>query len=280
MVIAEPTTSRSSDLVAHIKQLQDTETNTFKELEGGSGTTVLTTEQKATLVNQINDLSATRENLYKTLRENQAFYTNNLNSAQRTLVQQTDALEVVERELNRAKKRVDLINEERINRLRLVEINRYYGDKYKHHTLILKYITFLFAVLLVLIMVNNTGMLPPMVFKILLVIILAIGVYIIIKELYDAYARDNMVYEQYNWAKLVPGLEHPGDLAGTTIFNTGDAKDGSCEAQDCCDDGFTWVPPPFNKCIANSELGSEKVVSVMGKAVAPYEPNAPSMGSL
>jgi len=281
MVIAEPTTTRGDHLVANIKQLQDTELQTFQTLENKTGAVTLTTEQKSKLVDQINNLASTRENLYGTLRENQAFYTKNLTSAQHTLVQQTDALEVVERELNRSKNRVDLINEERINRLRLVEINRYYGDKYKHHTLILKYVTLLFAVLLVSVMVNNTGMLPRMAFRTILVITLVVGLYVIIKELFDAYARDNMVYAQYNWEKVDPGLQHPGDLTGSNIFDNGDdPANGSCEAQACCGTSFTWVPPPFNKCIANSELGSEDVVNAMGGPVAPYDPNAPSTPSL
>jgi hypothetical protein len=272
MVIAEPTTSRGDRTVSHIKQLQETEQQAFKELENQSGAVTLTTEQKSALVSQINDLSATRETLYASLRENHSFYSKNLTSAQHTLVQQTDALEVVEKELNRSKKRVELINDERINRLRLVEINRYYGDKYKHHTSILKNVTLMFAILLVVIMKNNTGMLPPMVFKSLLIIVLIIGLYAIIKELFDAYTRDNMVYAQYNWSKVSPGLEHPGNLAGSNIFDNGDDPDaGACKNQECCGTGFTWVPPPFNKCIANSELTSEDVVSAMGGPVKPYD---------
>jgi hypothetical protein len=272
MVIAEPTTSRGDRTVSHIKQLQETEQQAFKELENQSGAVTLTTEQKSALVSQINDLSATRETLYASLRENHSFYSKNLTSAQHTLVQQTDALEVVEKELNRSKKRVELINDERINRLRLVEINRYYGDKYKHHTSILKNVTLMFAILLVVIMTNNTGMLPPMVFKSLLIIVLIIGLYAIIKELFDAYTRDNMVYAQYNWSKVSPDLEHPGNLAGSNIFDNGDDPDaGACKDQECCGTGFTWVPPPFNKCIANSELTSEDVVSAMGGPVKPYD---------
>lgn len=275
MVIAEPTATRGSETVKHIQQLQETEKQAFRELENKTGAVTLTPEEKSALITKINDLSATRENLYDSLRENHDFYSKNLTSAQHTLVQQTDALEVVERELNRTKRRVELLNEERLNRLRLVEINRYYGAKYKHHTSILKNITLMFAILLVIVMMNNTGKLPPIVFKSLIIIVLAIGLYVIIKELFDAYTRDNMVYAQYNWSKVSPDLEHPGNLAGSNIFDTGDLDLGMCENQECCGKGFTWVPPPFNKCIANSQLGSEEIVSAMGAPVKPYNPSAP-----
>jgi len=268
-VISEPTTSRSDQTVNHIKELQEAEMQTFQELENKTGTTTLTSDQKSELIDRINNLTATRENLYATLRENHTYYDKNLTSAQHTLVQQTDALEVVEKELNRTKKRVDLLNDERVRRLRLVEINRYYGDKYRHHTSILKDITLMFALLLVLVIVNNTGMLPKAAFKGLMILILAVGMYVIAKELYDASTRDNMVYDQYNWSKISPDWEHP-TTAQASIFSD---DLGMCENQECCDTGFTWVPPPFNKCLANSELDSKKVTSKMGgKAVKPYNP--------
>jgi len=271
-VISEPTTSRSDQTVNHIKELQEAEMQTFQELENKTGTTTLTSDQKSELIDRINNLTATRENLYATLRENHTYYDKNLTSAQHTLVQQTDALEVVEKELNRTKKRVDLLNDERVRRLRLVEINRYYGDKYRHHTSILKDITLMFALLLVLVIVNNTGMLPKAAFKGLMILILAVGMYVIAKELYDASTRDNMVYDQYNWSKISPDWEHP-TTAQASIFSDLEDDLGMCENQECCDTGFTWVPPPFNKCLANSELDSKKVTSKMGgKAVKPYNP--------
>lgn len=272
MVISEPTTSRSEQTVQNIKQLQEAEMQAFQELENKTGTTTLTSEQKSVLIDRINNLTASREDLYATLRENQSYYDKNLTSAQHTLVQQTDALEVVEKELNRSKNRVQLLNDERVRRLRLVEINRYYGDKYRHHTAILKDITLMFALLLVIVIVNNTGMLPKAVFKGLMILILAVGMYVIAKELYDASTRDNMVYDQYNWSKISPDWEHP-TTTQVSIFDDLEDDLGICENQECCDTGFTWVPPPFNKCIANSELDSKKVTSKMGgKVVKPYNP--------
>lgn len=271
-MISEPTSSRSAQTVQNIKQLQEAELQAFQELENKTGTTTLTTTQKSALIDKINNLTVTRENLYSTLRENRDYYNQNLTSAKHTLVQQTDALEVVELELNRTKRRVDLLNDERIRRLRLVEINRYYGDKYKHHTSILKNITLMFAILLVIVMINNTGKLPQTAFKTLIILVLAIGMYVISRDLYDAYNRDNMVYDQYNWSKMSPDWQHPTTFSEKTLW--GDLEDelGICENQGCCPADYTWVPPPFNKCLANSELSSKQVETAFGKAITPYDP--------
>lgn len=78
MVIAEPTTSRGDQTVKHIKQLQETELQAFRELENKTGAVTLTSEEKSELITKINDLSATRETLYDSLRENHDFYSKNL----------------------------------------------------------------------------------------------------------------------------------------------------------------------------------------------------------
>jgi hypothetical protein len=39
----------------------------------------------------------------------------------------------------------------------------------------------------------------------------------------------------------------------------------TCVAQECCDTGFTYVPSPTNKCVANSKLPT---------GVKPYDPTS------
>ena len=136
-----------------------------------------------------------------------------------------------------------------------------------------------------MIIVNNTGSLPPRVFKTIAIVILAVGIYFIIKELYDAYTRDNMVYAQYNWEKIVPGLEHPSTISNKDMFPNLEDEFETCFGQACCETGATYVPPPFNKCVANSQLSSKDVTSKAG-IIKPYEPpkkptdnNAPVPGT-
>ena len=129
---------RGKSVISNIRDLQTTEEGLFKQLQTGASTRQLNQKQQQELVKQIKNVSDSRYNLYLELQQNQVYYQDNVNVSHNILTQETDALEVVERELNRAEKRIGLIGEQRNNRLRLVEINRYYGDKYKHHTLILK----------------------------------------------------------------------------------------------------------------------------------------------
>ena len=273
---------RGKSVIANIRDLQTTEEGLFKQLQTGASTRQLNQKQQQELVKQIKNVSDSRYNLYLELQQNQVYYQDNVNISHNILTQETDALEVVERELNRAEKRIGLIGEQRNNRLRLVEINRYYGDKYKHHTLILKYITVVFSLVLIVTYLYNQGFVPPFVFTTLIVLIGVAGSYYVIKELWDAYSRDAMMYQQYNWDMLKgkPNIQ-PGKVGETNHLQTQpDTEEATCIGQDCCQPSFTWVPSPFNKCYPNDQLGSSEIRDVFPKGVNSYEPTRDGSSSL
>lgn len=280
---ASSLTQRGKEIVSNIQSLQKSEKVLFDQLQEGSSTMTMTKANKEAIVAQINNLTDTRRNLYTTLRSDQDFYKKNVDSAHNVLTQESDALEVVERELHRARNRVGLINDQRTNRLRLVEINRYYGDKYRHHTLILKYITLVFSLILVITYLNNQGLMPPAIFTTLFVIIGSTGLYMIIKEVYDAYSRDNMLYQQYSWKDKIPNEEPTAAETASTpsIFDkTKTEKKSTCIGQECCETGYTWVPEPLNKCIANTTLDDPKITKMFRGKIEPYDPANADSASL
>ena len=195
----------------------------------------------------------------KDLDSAQNYYQDNLNVSTGILRDQTNALGVVQEEVKRAQNRVDLINQQKNSRQRLVEINRYYGQKYRHHTNILKYITVIFAVLLVITYIYNQGLIPPFLYTFMFTAVGVYGGYNIIKELYDAYTRHNMIYAQYDWNRL-RGKPDPIDMKKVG----GDSRKVSsklslsggitCVGQSCCPENFTYVIHPFNQCFSNANL--------------------------
>ena len=273
---------RGKSVIKNIRDLQKTEEGLFRQLQTGASTQALNASQQQELVNQIKNVSDARYNLYLELQQNQTYYQDNVNVSHNILTQETDALEVVERELNRAEKRIGLIREQRNNRLRLVEINRYYGDKYKHHTLILKYVTVVFSLILILTYLYNQGFIPDLIFKTLMVIIGSIGAYFVIKEMWDAYSRDSMMYQQYNWDML---KGQPNIVSGVVgqpnpFQKDPESEEATCVGQDCCQTSFTWVPSPFNKCYPNDQLGSAEIREVFPKGVNAYEPGDDGSGAI
>ena len=267
-----------TDLVENIKKLQDTEKALFAQLQNGASTGSLSTEEQQKIVNGIMNVANTRNSLYLELQNSQKNYQNSIGASSRILTQETDALEVVERELHRAETRIGLIREQRSNRLRLVEINRYYGDKYKHHTLILQYITAVFSLILIVSYLYNQGFIPPFLFTTLFVGIGCVGLYYIIKEVWDAYTRDNMMYQQYDWSKIKGRPDEDTDSKSSdNPWATSDSNAAVCVGQDCCQTGHTWVKDPVNKCFKNSVLNSApEILAHFEDGVPAYTPSATS----
>uniref|UniRef100_A0A6C0FGS6 Uncharacterized protein n=1 Tax=viral metagenome TaxID=1070528 RepID=A0A6C0FGS6_9ZZZZ len=252
----EALADRGTDIIKNIKELQKTEQALFDQLQAGAASMTMSEDDMRKIVDSIKNVADTRNSLYLELEKNQRYYQKSVGASQNILTQETDALEIVERELHRAEERIGLIQEQRSNRLRLVEINRYYGDKYKHHTLILQYVTVVFSLVLILSYLYNQGFMPPFVFTTLFVIVGCVGLYYIIKESWDAYSRDNMMYQQYDWAKLKGRPDEVGSPSTEKNPWEQDIKQDQCVGQQCCRIGHTWIKAPLNKCYPNSELRS------------------------
>ena len=130
----------NEQILSDIQSLQQTEQQLFNSLETNPN---LSKDQQQKIVEKMNQISNMRINLYKTLSGINAFYKSALTSSVGTLQQQVIAVGIVEDELNRSKKRLEILQEERNNKIRLVEINDYYSDTYAEHSQLMKIIIFI-----------------------------------------------------------------------------------------------------------------------------------------
>ncbi len=103
----------------------------------------------------MNQLSNMRINLYQTLSGVNNYYGNALRSSIGTLKEQTAAIAIVENELNQAKKRLQILESEKNNKIRLVEINEYYGEKYSEHATLMKIVIFTLIPIIILAILNS-----------------------------------------------------------------------------------------------------------------------------
>ena len=124
----QPNIAQNNEQILNdIQSLQQMEQQLFNNLETN---TTLTPQQQLQIVEKMNQLSNMRINLYQTLSGVNNFFENALSSSIGTLREQTAAIGIVESELNQAKQRLEALQAEKNNKIRLVEINEYYGDKY------------------------------------------------------------------------------------------------------------------------------------------------------
>jgi len=251
-------------LLADIQNLQQLEQEQFNKIEKNPN---LSAQEQQEIIEQINKLSTMRTNLYTTLSEINAFYKNALTSSTGTLKEQTSAINIVETELNRSKKRLEYLEMQRNNKIRLVEINQYYGDKYVEHTTLMKVIIFTLIPIIILTILFNKGLLPSRLYYILFIIVGVVGAYYFWHTYTSIISRDNMNYQTYDW---------PFD-PNSAPKGTGDSTDpwlstgnfGGCIGEACCSMGQIYSPE-IDQCIGNSTYTpSNKKESFVTKKMAP-----------
>lgn len=233
------------NILNDIQSLQQLEQEMFQNLDNNTN---LTTQQKKQIVDKINNISKMRINLYETLGDINQYYHKSLLSSQDTLVEQTTAIRVVERELNRLKNRLSALEEEKNNKMRLVQINAYYSEKYEEQSQLMKYLLFTMIPLIILIIFYNKGFLPSKVFYALVVIISFIGGWFIVKTWISIVSRHNMNYQEYDWQ-----FDPNSVSSGKTTDGDNDpwsADMGTCVGAECCSENQTY-DSVNNICISN-----------------------------
>jgi len=242
--------NNNEQILNDIQSLQTMEKQLFNSLESNPN---LSKDQQEKIVEKMNQISNMRLNLYQTIGGINTYYQNVLSLSQGTLTGQTAAISIVENELNQSKKRLAILEAEKNNKIRLVQINDYYGDKYAEHGTLMKIIIFTLVPIIILAILNNKGILPNTIYFILLAIIAVIGGYFFWMRFISIIKRDNMNYQSYNWAF------NKESAPSSSTSNEGDDpwksnNIGTCVAEACCSDGQTY-DESLDKCVESTTEG-------------------------
>jgi len=234
-------------MLKDIQSLQKIEKDLFDTLETNVN---LTSDQYNKIINKINSISQMRANLYKTFGNFSNLYKDTLLNSQETLYQQAIAIGIVEKQLNQAKAQLKYLESEKNNKVRLIEINDYFGEKYSEHSILMKYIIFMLIPIIIISFLFNKGFLPRLVFYLLLVIICIIGSIFIITRLLSIWSRDNMNYQEYLWSfniKNAPSVNANASSKDPWL-STNLGGIGTCIGSNCCTTGMIY-DDNLDKCM-------------------------------
>ena len=238
----------NEQLLNDIQSLQTIEQQLFSSLENNPS---LTPTQQQKIVEKMNQLSNMRINLYQTLSGVNNYYQNALTSTAGTLKDQTTAIYIVESELNKSKERLALLDVEKNNKIRLVEINNYYGDKYAEHGNLMKIVILTLVPIIILALLNNSDILPNSIYYGLTAIITFIGGYFFWIRFGSIITRDNMNYQTYDWY-FDPASAPTGTTSTTSDDPWSSGFDyGTCIGDGCCSTGLTY-DSSLNQCVVPS----------------------------
>jgi hypothetical protein len=248
----------NEQILNDIQTLQTMEQQLFNNLETNTN---LTYDEQMQIIQKMNQLSSMRVNLYKTVGNVNNYFQNALTSSQGTLKEQTAAISIIEEELNKSKRRLEMLQEEKNNKIRLVEINDYYGSKYAEHGKLMKIIIFTLVPVIILAVLNTKGILPNTFYYILLVIVSVIGAVFFWKTMFSILTRDAMNYNEYNWFFNPDSVPSTG---GTGLDNPWitNKLPGTCVGQACCSDGQTW-DADLGQCIGISTVTESFITESM-----------------
>jgi hypothetical protein len=181
------------------------------------------------------------------------YYQGSSTNIETIIGEQMVTITIIENELNEAKIRLKQIENDKNNKLRLVEINTYYSEKYNDQTHIVKILIFFCVLLIILLLLTNKGIIPPMLFKWGFIVIVFVGAIVLWRHFILNISRDNMNYQEFDWGKSPTTPSYNTDNPeGTNPWE--DETGLTCVAQECCQTGFTYAPSPVNKCVSDLAL--------------------------
>jgi hypothetical protein len=238
---------RNQQVLAAILQLQQAERELYANLEIPN----LSDEERKRIIDQINELSQMRIDMYLNLRNLYTSYqtdSSNLDSAINTQIQ---TVNLMEDELNYVKINLNAIDQMKIDKLRTVEINNYYAKRYNAYKNVMFVISISCIPILLLTILSNNSVIPSNIYGLLVSLIAVIASYFIFKQYLDISNRDNLNWDSYSWYFNKKDAPKPGDTSNEETNNEDyDESDytETCVGPSCCQIGMVY-DASLNRCI-------------------------------
>jgi len=183
--------------IENIKMIQSLESEIYDKLLKNDTTQQLSSEESQKLLNELGNLSTIKMNLYDSIKDIYDSSIDTMTITHHTVKEQIAAIKIVEKELQNSAKRMNELNDNNINKMRMIEINRYYEEKYNDHSGFIKYLILFIVTLLLIYILYRRLLINDIIYKILLFIVILIGFIILGRYYYKMMFRSNMEYQEY-----------------------------------------------------------------------------------
>jgi hypothetical protein len=196
----------------NIKIIQTMEGEIYNKLLQNDTTKQLSSQDVQKLLTELTNLSTIKLNLYDSIKDIYDSSINSMTSSQQTVQEQLVAIKIVEKELQNSANRMRELDDNNINKMRMIEINRYSEEKYNDHAGFIKWLILFIVVLLIIYILNKRLFINDSIYNILLFITILIGFIILGKYYYKMIFRSNMDYQEYKFPYA--------DVIGSTSKNS------------------------------------------------------------
>jgi hypothetical protein len=239
----------NQQVLSGILQLQKTE----KELYANLAMPNLSSNEKKRIIDQINELSQMRIDMYSNLRNLYSSYQSNVNNLDVALNTQIQSVDYMEDELNQVKVKLNAIDQMKVDKLRTVEINNYYAKRYNAYKNIMFVISISCIPILLLTILNNNTVIPSNIYGVLVSLIAVIASYFIFKQYLDISNRDNINWDSYSWYFNKSDAPKQGENSSESSDTNNEDENNEnetepCVGSSCCQIG-TVYDANLNICI-------------------------------
>jgi hypothetical protein len=194
--------------------------------------------------------------MFATISQNAGIIQTGVSQSRVDLVAQMTLLNTVEDQLNQAKKKIEELNSTNDTKMRMVGINTYYGQRYEAQSNLMKKIITICIPVLVIFILKKKSLIPETIANYIIGIIVAIGAFILMLNMWDIYTRNNMVFDEYEWKYDNPDAHSPSiwEYNKQHMFNFNNlfqnlmANLGICVTDKCCAPG-TMYSEKASQCV-------------------------------
>jgi hypothetical protein len=264
-----------SDILIKIDKLQKTEQLLINQLDAHTSSSGYTNNDPIVrdLVRNINDIANARIILFKSVNSHADILQTGVSQSRTDLVAQATLLQVVEDQLNQAKLRMDELRKRNDTKMRMVQINTYYGQRYEAQSNLMKKIIFVCIPLLIVFVLKKKGIIPEMIANYIVGIMIAVGAFILIRNIWDIYTRNSMDFTEYDWKYEVEDSPPPSiwQFNRDNFFNFDNLfadllnNLGLCVGKRCCAPGLTY-DENRKQCIPDTGSSSSSVANSLAAA--------------
>jgi len=151
------------------------------------------------LTQQIQQLSQDRIQLYKTLGKEYVVMQTAVDESKDDLIAQRTVQGVMDKELSNIEERMDDLVEEKRRKMKMVEIDTYYGKRYSSYKELMQLVAYTCIPILIIVVLFRMNMFSSQVRSMLLVLVFIVGGYLLMMKGLDIWYRDNMNWDEYRF---------------------------------------------------------------------------------
>tara|TARA_B110000902_G_scaffold245923_1_gene300481 strand:- start:408 stop:1355 length:948 start_codon:yes stop_codon:yes gene_type:complete len=190
--------------VKNLKDLQDVEKYMFNNLQSLNKSSPDSIQESEMIKKRLDELSTTRMALFKQLKTMYKDQQRQTSDSRGNLADQLTMTQVVSNELDNAKKELIALEQERLNKKRLVELGEYEYDRYRSHKNILKVVVYGSLAILLFVILMGQPWFPAYIGVISICLIIALVLITISGRMLNNFSRTNLFWDKFDWSG-VPG---------------------------------------------------------------------------